>query len=182
MTEPEVPVLVAGGGPVGLTLALELGRRGLPCLLVEQRAETTAEPRCTLVNMRSMEHYRRLGIAEAIRAAGVSRDYRHDVVFATRVFGHELCPVASCSSTNSAPASRCCAWGSEAPSGNGFEGAAGVLGLPLRVVELPDLRAALERKLLLVRPDQHVAWRSDTAPADPRAVLDRVRGAAAVMS
>jgi 2-polyprenyl-6-methoxyphenol hydroxylase-like FAD-dependent oxidoreductase len=97
MVDRELPVLVAGGGPVGLTLALDLGRRGVPCLLVEPRAEPTHQPRCTLTNMRSMEHFRRLGVAAAIRAAGVARDYRHDIVFTTRVFGREICrfPYAS---------------------------------------------------------------------------------------
>ncbi len=94
MVDRELPVLVAGGGPVGLTLALDLGLRGVPCLLVEPRVEPTREPRCTLTNMRSMEHFRRLGVAPAIRAAGVARDYRHDIVFATRVFGHEICRFA----------------------------------------------------------------------------------------
>jgi 2-polyprenyl-6-methoxyphenol hydroxylase-like FAD-dependent oxidoreductase len=91
MAEREVPVLVAGGGPVGLTLALDLGQRGVPCLVAEQRPGTTREPRCTLTNMRSMEHFRRLGVAGEVRAAGVAPDYGHDVVFATRIFGHELC-------------------------------------------------------------------------------------------
>lgn len=81
---------IVGGGPVGMTLALELGRRGVSCVVFEQRKTTTHEPRCTLTNMRSMEHFRRLGIAGRIRAAGVPRDYRQDVVFATRLCGHEI--------------------------------------------------------------------------------------------
>ncbi|MCB9551573.1 MAG: FAD-dependent monooxygenase [Myxococcales bacterium] len=81
---------IVGGGPVGMTLALELGRRGIPSVVFEQRKSTTHEPRCTLTNMRSMEHYRRLGVADAIRAAGVPRDYRQDVVFATRLCGREI--------------------------------------------------------------------------------------------
>ncbi|MCB9529563.1 MAG: FAD-dependent monooxygenase [Myxococcales bacterium] len=81
---------IVGGGPVGMTLALELARHGVHSVLFEQRRTTTHEPRCTLTNMRSMEHYRRLGIADAIRAAGVPRDYRQDVVFATRLCGHEI--------------------------------------------------------------------------------------------
>jgi len=81
---------IVGGGPVGMTLALELGRRGVPCILFEQRASTTHEPRCTLTNMRSMEHFRRLGLADAIRAAGIPADYRQDVVFVTRLVGPEV--------------------------------------------------------------------------------------------
>jgi hypothetical protein len=52
-------------------------------------------------------------------------------------------------------------------------------GMPLSVMRLDDpaVAALYERKLALVRPDGHVAWRADAAPADAGAVLDRVRGA-----
>src|SRR5262249_4287448 len=52
-------------------------------------------------------------------------------------------------------------------------------GVPMRFIPLDarDLLALYERRLVLVRPDGHVAWRGDTAPADPLAVIDRVRGA-----
>jgi hypothetical protein len=51
--------------------------------------------------------------------------------------------------------------------------------LPLDVVDVRDdhVRALYERDLVLIRPDQHVAWRGNSAPADPRFVIDRVRGA-----
>jgi hypothetical protein len=51
--------------------------------------------------------------------------------------------------------------------------------VPLNTVTVDDLQAAAlyERKLVLVRPDGHVAWRGDTAPADSLAVIDRMRGA-----
>jgi hypothetical protein len=71
--------------------------------------------------------------------------------------------------------------GEDAPAGDAFMAAARKVGVPLDVVTLPDLRSALERRLVLVRPDQHVAWRADAAPEDATAVLDRVRGAAAPM-
>ncbi len=59
--------------------------------------------------------------------------------------------------------------------------AAGQRGVPLEVVDLeaPDVAAAYERRLVLVRPDGHVAWRDDRLPDDPGALLDIVRGAAA---
>jgi hypothetical protein len=52
--------------------------------------------------------------------------------------------------------------------------------VPLRGVAItdPDVAALYERKLVLVRPDGHVAWRGDALPTDPFAVIDRVRGAA----
>ena len=53
-------------------------------------------------------------------------------------------------------------------------------GVPLRVEGLADpaVRALYERDFVLVRPDGHVAWRGDGAPADPLAIVDRLRGAA----
>ncbi len=81
---------IVGGGPVGMTLALELAQRGVPSVLFEQRRTTAHEPRCTLTNMRSMELFRRLGIADDIRAAGIPADYRQDVVFTTRLVGPEI--------------------------------------------------------------------------------------------
>lgn len=88
-----VPVLIAGGGPVGLTLACELGWRGVRCLLVEQTDGTVDFPTANSVNTRSMEHYRRLGIARRIVAGGFPLDYPQNVVFATRMTGFEITTV-----------------------------------------------------------------------------------------
>ena len=75
-------VLVVGAGPVGLTLALDLGRRGVRCVLIE-RSETSIQlPRMERCNARTMEIFRRLGIAEAIRDAGLPRDAPMDVFLA----------------------------------------------------------------------------------------------------
>ncbi len=51
--------------------------------------------------------------------------------------------------------------------------------LPLDVldVECGEIRAPYRHKLLLSRPDQHVAWRADEPPADPEALIDLIRGA-----
>jgi 2-polyprenyl-6-methoxyphenol hydroxylase-like FAD-dependent oxidoreductase len=91
MTAERAPVAIVGGGPVGLVLSLELAHRGVPCVLFEQKATTTDRPKCMLTNMRSMEHFRRLGLARATRRAGIAADYRTDIVFATALFGHEIC-------------------------------------------------------------------------------------------
>ena len=72
-------VLVVGGGPVGLTLAIELGRRGVSCVLVERRDEPGRLPKMERCNARTMENYRRLGIAGEIRAAGLDEDIPMDV-------------------------------------------------------------------------------------------------------
>jgi 2-polyprenyl-6-methoxyphenol hydroxylase-like FAD-dependent oxidoreductase len=84
-------VLVVGGGPVGLGLAVELGLRGIRTVLIEQSARHASQPRAKTTNVRSMEHLRRWGIAERLRAsAPLPAEYPTDVVFATRLFGHRL--------------------------------------------------------------------------------------------
>lgn len=75
----ETQVLVVGAGPVGLTLANDLGRRGVDCVLVEKKAQPAFLPKMERVNARSMEIYRRMGLAKAIRAAGLPRDVPMDV-------------------------------------------------------------------------------------------------------
>jgi hypothetical protein len=69
--------------------------------------------------------------------------------------------------------------GAEAPEGAEIAEAAKSRGVPLRTVTIDEPGAApiYERKLVLVRPDGHVAWRGDDVPADSLAMMDRVRGA-----
>ncbi|MCA9541963.1 MAG: FAD-dependent monooxygenase, partial [Myxococcales bacterium] len=85
MDTPQIAII--GAGPTGLTLALELGRRGVSCVLYEPNEAVSIVPRSTLVNVRSMEHLRRLGVADAVCAAGLPADHAQDIVFATRLFG-----------------------------------------------------------------------------------------------
>jgi 2-polyprenyl-6-methoxyphenol hydroxylase-like FAD-dependent oxidoreductase len=72
-------VLIVGAGPTGLTLAIDLGRRGVHCTLIEQKAEPAFLPKMERINARSMEIYRRMGLAEKIRAAGLRADCPMDV-------------------------------------------------------------------------------------------------------
>src|SRR5262245_52697163 len=72
-------VLIVGAGPTGLTLAIDLGRRGVRCILVEQKERPAFLPKMERVNARSMEIYRRMGLAEKIRAAGLRADCPMDV-------------------------------------------------------------------------------------------------------
>ena len=72
-------VLIVGAGPTGLTLAIDLGRRGVRCTLIEQKAEPAFLPKMERINARSMEIYRRMGLAEKIRAAGLRGDCPMDV-------------------------------------------------------------------------------------------------------
>ena len=81
-----------GGRPGGLSLAVELGRRGISCLIVEPRvAVSRARPRCKTINVRTMEHLRRWGIADRLRAAAhLPPSFSQDVVFCTTLVGREL--------------------------------------------------------------------------------------------
>jgi 2-polyprenyl-6-methoxyphenol hydroxylase-like FAD-dependent oxidoreductase len=82
-TSSSTGVLVAGGGPVGLTLAIALGRRGVRCTVVESKASHAFLPKMELLNARSMEIYRRLGLEHAIRRAGWPVDAPMDVLVTT---------------------------------------------------------------------------------------------------
>src|SRR5262249_6329897 len=68
-----------GAGPVGLTLAIDLGRRGVRCEIVEQKEAPAFLPKMERANARTMEIYRRMGIADDIRAAGLRADCPMDV-------------------------------------------------------------------------------------------------------
>ena len=86
----ETPVLIAGGGPVGMTLALNLARYGVRSLLVERNPTTTRHPKMDLTNGRSMELYKRLNLTERLRDAGVPRGNPFDIAWVTSMAGHEL--------------------------------------------------------------------------------------------
>src|SRR5258707_4554508 len=75
----DTQVLVVGGGPVGLTLAIDLGRRGVRCTLIEQKEAPQFLPKMERCNARTMEIFRRMGIADKVRAAGLRHDIPMDV-------------------------------------------------------------------------------------------------------
>jgi 2-polyprenyl-6-methoxyphenol hydroxylase-like FAD-dependent oxidoreductase len=84
-------VVVVGAGPVGLTLAIDLALRGVRVIVAETRArDEPPSVKCNHVAARSMEQYRRLGLAQKVRNAGLPPDYPNDVVFRTTVTGIEL--------------------------------------------------------------------------------------------
>ena len=86
----KIPVLIVGGGPVGLALAAELGFHGVACELVEQTDGAIVTPKMNEVNVRTMELCRRWGIAAAVLNCPFPPDYPLDVVFVTSLAGHEL--------------------------------------------------------------------------------------------
>lgn len=86
----EVDVLVAGGGPCGLMLANELGRRGVRCLVVDAKPGTAFNPQANATQARTMEHFRRLGFASEIRKLGLPADHPTDIAYFTRYTRHEL--------------------------------------------------------------------------------------------
>jgi len=75
----DTQVVIVGAGPVGLTLAIDLGRRGIRCVLVEQKEAPAFLPKMERCNARTMEMYRRIGLAGRIRAAGLRSDVPMDV-------------------------------------------------------------------------------------------------------
>src|SRR5262249_10027692 len=79
----DTQVLIVGAGPVGLTLAIELGRRGVRCILVEQKPAPAKLPKMERCNARTMEIYRRMGIVEKVRAAGLPAHCPMDVFIVT---------------------------------------------------------------------------------------------------
>ena len=86
----DVPVLIAGGGPIGLALAADLGRRGIRTLLVEERENKLLPAKMLEVSVRTMEFCRQLGIADKVRNWGFPADWPLDSVFVTDMAGYEL--------------------------------------------------------------------------------------------
>ena len=90
MASETVSVLIAGGGPVGLALAVELGLRGVDCVLLEKRDGVISVPKMSQVSSRNMESCRRWGIAEDIKNAAWSADFPMDFLYVTNLTGHEI--------------------------------------------------------------------------------------------
>ena len=84
------PVLIVGGGPVGLALAGELGWRGIPCTLIEKTDGSIEQPKMDLVGIRTMEFCRRWGIVDWVHDAPYPPDYPQDYIYVTGLNGYEL--------------------------------------------------------------------------------------------
>lgn len=92
--EPRHPVAIVGAGPVGLTLALDLAARGVPCVLLDDNTEVSTGSRAICWAKRSLEIFDRLGVAEPMLAEGVTwqvgRIFHRD----REVFAFDLLPEA----------------------------------------------------------------------------------------
>ncbi|MEM9315260.1 MAG: FAD-dependent monooxygenase [Pseudomonadota bacterium] len=88
--EFDTPVLIAGGGPVGLVLALALDRQGIDAILIERNLTTTRHPKMDITSGRSMEIFRHLGVADALREVAVPADHPVSVVWVDKPDGELL--------------------------------------------------------------------------------------------
>ena len=84
------PIVIAGGGSVGLCLAAELGWRGVPCLVVEERDMLNDHPRANAVANRTMEYFRRWGIDEAVTNAGIPPSSPAEYLWVSTLDGSEI--------------------------------------------------------------------------------------------
>lgn len=83
-------VAIVGAGPAGLMLAIELGCRGIECAIFDTAELPPVNPKANASSARTMEHYRRRGLAERVRAVGLPVDHPQDIVYFTRLTGFEL--------------------------------------------------------------------------------------------
>ncbi len=84
-------VVIAGAGPVGLSLALELSNHGVRSIVIERKSKNAPTTvRCNHVSSRSMEFFRKNGLANAVRGAGLPSDYAQDISYRTTTSGREL--------------------------------------------------------------------------------------------
>ena len=86
----DVPVLIVGGGPVGLTASILLSHHGIASVLVERHPGTAVHPKARGINARTMEMYRQIGVEDAIRAAGLPPDRAQFIVWTRTLAGEEL--------------------------------------------------------------------------------------------
>ncbi|MFN0161211.1 MAG: FAD-dependent monooxygenase [Burkholderiales bacterium] len=86
----DTEIAIVGAGPAGLMLAIELGCRDIPCVLIDRHLEAPAFPKANATSARTMEHYRRRGFAQRVRAVGMPPDYPQDIIYRTTLSGADL--------------------------------------------------------------------------------------------
>jgi hypothetical protein len=200
-----VPVAIVGGGPVGMVLAIGLARFGVRSMLVNTEPSTRWFPKGSTHNARTMEHYRRLGLARGIRTLGLPAEHATDVGFfttlnglgarraAARAVGRGVClhrhparrPLRRFTDRRRGR-HRAAVRRSVCLPADGLPGRTRTASVPagwqlaVRPFRSRFHAAALhgdhECDLALIRPGQHVAWRGSALPADCGALLARVTG------
>jgi 2-polyprenyl-6-methoxyphenol hydroxylase-like FAD-dependent oxidoreductase len=90
ISESAYDVVIAGGGPVGVATAIELGSRDLSVLLVEREDGVVRYPTAESIDATSMELLRRWGIADAVLHSGFPAEARRDISFVSSLTGYEL--------------------------------------------------------------------------------------------
>jgi 2-polyprenyl-6-methoxyphenol hydroxylase-like FAD-dependent oxidoreductase len=86
----DIPVLIIGGGPVGMALGTELGYQGIKTLIVERRDGTVSHPKMNMISTRTMEFCRRWGVAEEIRGAGWPPEHPMNIAYVTSLSGFHI--------------------------------------------------------------------------------------------
>jgi hypothetical protein len=192
----EARVLIVGAGPVGLTLAIDLAWRGVDVTVAELRAAGEAPSvKCNVISSRSMDIDVEL---QCCTGLNFGYFYERSPIIA---YDGEQQPAYTMSDFTPSSVPGCRAphiWLADHRSlydtldagytlirldpgvrVSGLTDAARRRGVPLGVldVDAPEARALYRRNLVLVRPDQHVAWRGDKEPSGPLDLIDLVRGA-----
>ncbi len=102
----ETPVVIVGAGPIGLSMAMELSWRGVACVVVDDGDGSVDLSRGGMVSIRTMEYWRRWGIADRVAAAGFPQEYALNMVYCTSLTGHLLeCDKYPCQRDVKPPAS-----------------------------------------------------------------------------
>ena len=89
MEERRTPILIVGGGPVGLSASVMLSRHEIPHVLCEKSPSTTDHPRARSINIRTLEIFRQWGIEEAMRAVSLPPEWSREMIYATTLSGPE---------------------------------------------------------------------------------------------
>jgi putative polyketide hydroxylase len=86
----EIPVLIIGGGPVGLCTSVLLSQHSVPSLLVERHTGTSLYPKARMVNTRTMEIFRECGLEQVVREISLPPEQTRYAIWARTLAGEEL--------------------------------------------------------------------------------------------
>ncbi len=158
-------VVIAGAGPFGLMLAIELGRRGVSVGLFDPRTSTSFSPRANATQARTMEHFRRLGFADEVRQLGLPADFPTDIAYFTRFATHELARFQLPSAREARDRVR------------GLTGSWTAAELPHRVSQKFVERILVQQARALPSVSMHYGWRVEAFDQTDAAVRLEVREA-----